>query len=111
MSAITRDEEFFTVTISSGQAKSGAFCVIGRAFGSIQMPSAFTGTSISFEASSTEGGTYVGVNDSSNTAISQAITVSKGYRLPLELTSFRWLKIVSNGTEAADRSIVVTLKG
>jgi hypothetical protein len=100
-----------TATIANSATTSGAVDCSGASFGGFITPAALTGTTMTFTVSSDESGTYVPLRDSSGAAISITVATSGGYALPPELFAFPWFKFVSGSSEAASRSIIVTLKG
>jgi hypothetical protein len=99
-------------SIASGQSVSSAIECKGQALVGIQLPAAFTGTTLTFEAS-IDGVTYQPVyNTTSGTALSY--TVAQGHYVainPQDFLGVNYLKIVSGGTEAALRNFTVALKG
>lgn len=61
--------------------------------------SGHAGTTITFTAADTEGGTYSLVHTTGSTALSVTVTANTGkwYPLPAQLFSHEWVKINSNG--------------
>jgi uncharacterized membrane protein len=97
-----------TVTIANGQTTSGAFDCGNTTLAAIQLPSDFTGTSVTFQGS-IDGTTYTTIYDDTNTVYSIPVAVSRGYGLELALFyPWRYIKIVSASSEGAARSIVVS---
>jgi len=77
----------------------------------VEIPSALTGTAISFEES-VDGVTYLNVINPADGADYSVTIATPGYH-PLDNDVFhgcRFLKIVSNGSEAAERSIGLRVK-
>jgi len=75
-------------------------------------PAALTGTTLTFEACQTVGGTYLPVYDSTNTQVSITVATGKYYALdPKNFQGIRFLKIKSGSTELAARVINLSLKG
>ncbi len=109
--SIDRHNYSTTATIANGATSSGEIDIRNAAGGSFQIPSSFTGASVSFTGSNESGGTFVAVHDSSNVVISQTVTASKGYAFPAACMQFRFLKIVSASAEGAARTIQIALKG
>lgn len=99
-----------TASIAASGTTSTAVVLDGYSFGGIIMPAQFTGTALTFTVCDTQGGTYVGLEDASGTAISLTVEAAKAYPLPPELFAFPYAKLVSGSTEGAARSIVVCLK-
>jgi len=96
------------VSIASGQTASGALDLQGLALTAIQMPSAFTGTSITFQGSF-DGATYQDIYNTANTQYSITVAASRTYAInPSDFAGFRYIKIVSGSSEGAARTIVVS---
>jgi fibronectin-binding autotransporter adhesin len=99
-------------TISSGQTVSNAVDLgtvnAWDAFVGFSMPSAFTGTALTFQVS-TDGSNFQDLYDSSNTQVSITVTVSKDYGFTDDVMSvlsvWRYVKLVSNAAEGAGRTI------
>lgn len=95
-----------TATIAASGTTSGAVWVGDRLPAALQMPAAFTGTEISFTGSfdlSTYQQVYLG-----GAAYSVPVAASKNVVLnPAVFLSYKAIKLVSNGTEAAERTITV----
>lgn len=104
-----------TLTIANGGTASTTFVANYMAAYGLQMPSAFTGTSISFTVSA-DGATFQALYEQDDPAtgtqrqVTLAVTQGRSYDLPAALTTWQAFKIVSNGAEAADRSLVVVGK-
>lgn len=99
------------ITIASSETTSGAINCNGLVPVAVETPAALTGTSISFTACTTEGGTYVPIHKEDGSAY--AITVSaSAARLtaldPKYMRGVRYLKLVGS-SQAADRSLKVLL--
>jgi hypothetical protein len=83
----------------------------GRLFGFV-LPKAFTGTAITFQVSA-DGTNYGLLYDDAGSAVSCSVsagtTVFKAYAFKADdyhcLHQWRYLKLVSNATEAAERTI------
>lgn len=105
-----------SVTILSGATQSNAidipddYGVVG-----VHMPAAFTGTSLTIQVAPTLTGTY-GAAQSSNTATTaHSIAVTAGQYAPITeniaiVAGWRFLKLTSNGAEAADRVIKLAIR-
>ena len=115
--ALTRVQ---TLTIASGQTVSSAFTAGWHAAYGVVIPSSFTGTSLSFQVcadTSVDAPVYQALyrrdevaNDGSTVLDTITVTTSRSYALPDGLTAWQAFKIVSNGAEGADRSLVVVGK-
>jgi hypothetical protein len=71
----------------------------------VRIPAAFTGTSIGFTESETEDGTFNAVTWE---GVAVAYPVVAGQTCMFNASIFsglKWLKLTSNGNEAADRSV------
>ena len=104
--------EAYTVvdaTIAASGDTTGAIDTLGHTFLAVQIPSTMTGTALSVLGSRTKTGTFVDVHESggqvSRTFTANAIEILGEVALP------RFIKLKSNQTEAAERSLVVFLKG
>lgn len=102
-----------TATVPISTSTSQAIPTAGLSLVGLTMPAAFTGTAISFTVSNTLAGTYVPVTTStSGTALSYAVAASKYVAIdPKDFAGVQFFKIVSNGTEAAARAVVCSMKG
>jgi len=112
MSKIGAGTGVISVTIANAVTTSGAFDtkhfqLAGLIFATM------TGTIIKFHASDTLAGTYVVVKDDAGTDYS--ITISDDHATGLgdvfaAMSPFRFLKLVSDQSEGAERTIKVILK-
>lgn len=99
------------VTIANAGQTSGAISLQGEQVVGLFLPSAFTGTTMTFTACQTEGGTYVPVIDTTGTTVT--ITVGTSRYIPLTPATFagiKNLKLVSGTAESAARSIFVVTR-
>lgn len=99
-----------TATIAASASTSDAINIGNFAYGVFAMPAAITGTAVSFTVS-TDNITFVALYNDSGALISVPVVASGAYRFPPNAMGAAYLKIVSNGTEAAARSIQYMLKG
>ena len=101
-----------TATIASGATTSDGIdlqlvehlgCIIG-----IQMPSAFTGASITFQVSGDDS-TYQALYDSANNQVSITVSASRTYgftdSVRATLAHWRYIKVVSASSEGAQRLV------
>jgi hypothetical protein len=109
MSRFLRTIADATATITSGQTSTGAIEISGAAFIGLEMPAAFTGTTISFTVSR-DGTTFAALYDEFNTLVSMTVAASRNYELPASLTTWGYMKIVSGSSEGADRTLGIALK-
>ncbi len=106
-SGIVEDQ---TTTIASGATKSAAVNVYGTTICAIEIPSTFTGTSISFEGS-IDGTNFAPIYDMDGVLVSiSGVSASKTFVLnPTIFYAYRSIKIVSGSTEGAERTIKYAL--
>jgi hypothetical protein len=96
-----------TATIANGATVSGAVDLGAATVTGIQMPAAFTGTTLTFQVSA-DGSTYVPLYDSSGTLQSMTVAVSCGYSLnPTVFAGWPYLKVVSGSAQVG--SVAITL--
>ena len=98
--------------ILSGQTLSGVIDTKGLILSGIHIPSAFTGTEISFVACETDTGNFHPLYDSTSTAVKLTVSANKVFSLSQnDFRGFRYFKFKSNASEAADRTIAFSLRG
>jgi len=98
------------VTIPNGQTVSNAIDLGEQVIVGIQMPSGFTGTSLTFQASA-DAITYVAVTDKAAAAYTVTVSASKYIVIsPYDLAGVRFVKFVSQAAEGADRIIQVVTR-
>lgn len=96
------------VTVTVGQTVSGAVDLKGDTVIGIYVPTGFSGSVITFQASP-DGVTYFAVNDETGGAISIPVTAGTFVKVdPSYLAGVRFLKLVS-GTAQATADSVITL--
>lgn len=101
--------EIVTVTIANGGTDSTAFDMRGFTGGIVILPGAITGTALSFKVSDAEGGAYVPLRKSDDTAVEALVVgASRAFALPVGLKGAAWVKLVMDAQGAA-RSIKVCL--
>ncbi len=97
-------------TIASSGTTSNAIDLQGLLVVQFIMPSALTGTSISFQ-SSYDNVTFQDVYNDQNAQISITVSVNRTYNIePVDFAGCRYLKIISNASEGAERSIGVVTR-
>ena len=109
-SALTRASTTSTLTIANAQTTSGAMTAGSYAMFGLVIPSAFTGTSISFTVSA-DNSTFQTLYDSNGNEVTLAVAASRSFDLPSALASWPYWKVVSNASEGGARSLVVVAKG
>lgn len=113
-----------TVTIASGQTASSIIDARGYAWGVIEMPAAFTGTTIGFSGittpntaallatdSTVTGATFKNIYDETGTIYSLTAGTSRIIAIPAYVLACPFFKIVSGSSEGADRTLYVNLVG
>lgn len=99
-----------TVTVSSGQTTSEA--IHGGEFerGSVQLPSAITGTTLNFDVSN-DGTTWDSVRDDSGAAVAnQTVAADQVHNVHPNCFKSRYFRLVM-ASQGADRSIIVNVGG
>ena len=111
MSNILSQHTVQDVLIANGAATSGTFRVAEYNKGSLQVPAAITGTSYTLEVSN-DGSTWDGLKTAAGAAVA-AVNWAANDILPLPASVFdaMYARVVSQGNEAADRTLKVFLKG
>lgn len=89
-----------SMTVANGATVSTVVDLAGYRTRRLIIGSAFDGTTITFQVSSTELGTYVDLYDITNTQVSMTVAASRAYDLPGELMSWRFIKIVCGTVQA-----------
>lgn len=103
---------FAAATIASGQTVSAAIPTAGLSLCGVQLPAAFTGTTLTFQGS-VDGTTYQ-VIKSTTSGTSLSYTVAQGTFAAIDPTPFyglSYIKLVSGSSEGAARAFTVALKG
>lgn len=100
-------------TIAASGATSAAVALGGFVPVGVYLPAAFTGTTLTFTACDTSGGTYL-VLKSTTSGTSLSYTVVQGTYVALDPKDFQgvnFLKIVSGSTEGSTRTLKIAVKG
>jgi len=93
-------------TIASGQTVSAALDLGDKTLVGLQMPSAFTGVALTFQASF-DGTTYATVVDDTGGSLTYTVAASTYIVIhPTTFAGIKKLKVVSGTAEGADREIV-----
>jgi len=99
------------VTIASGQTASGEADLGGATLVGVMLPGALTGTTVTFTAALTPGGTHNPVTGSNGSALSYTVAAGKYLAVdPALFHGVQFLKVVSGSAEGADRSITLVGK-
>lgn len=107
--ASTRLNLAVSTTIASGGTVSSKVDQSNTAIGGFVIPSAFTGTVVSFQVSADDT-TYQALSDETGTAVSVPVSVGRSYAAPAALAPWPFVKFVSGTAEAAARTVVAVLK-
>lgn len=110
--------DVITLTIASGQTASDVVDTRDLGAASVEMPAVMTGTVLSVKGKSSEAGTLKAVHVLANGA-SVAMTIpatvstimAADANMSKGLRGVRYLQLVSNASEAADRVFKVVLRG
>lgn len=103
--------DFVTATINSGETVSNVVDLVGMTLCGFYMPTTFTGTAITFQASGDKGQTYLNVEDGAGSNVSKTVSASKYIKIdPSDFAGIQYLKLVSGATEGADRNIILALR-
>jgi len=100
--------EVDAVVIASGGTKTPEINLNGRTLLGINLPAAFTGTSLTFEVASEAGGTYGVLQDDYGNQVTAIVAQGKPCALQRALSAlagWQYIKIVSGATEGADRTL------
>lgn len=98
-------------TIPNGSSTSNEIDLRYQALMGLHMPAAFTGTTITFTASNTAGGTFNPVYKDDGTQYSVTVATNRAIAIDYtKLAGFRFIKLVSGSTEGATRTIPLGLK-
>jgi hypothetical protein len=97
-------------SIASGQTASGVIDLAGTTLCGIHLPSAFTGTSVTFQAAPTAGGTFQTVQRS-GADFSLPVAAARYIGLnPSDFAGVQFLKIISGSAEAAARTLTLAVR-
>lgn len=97
----------FTATIAISTQLSDAIDLGASSLNAIQMPAAFTGTTMTFEGSF-DGTTYAAVYDGAGVQVTATVAASRFIVLtPGDFSGVRYLKIKSGSSETAARSVTL----
>lgn len=96
-------------TISSGGTTSGAISVRGGRIAAFYPGAAFTGTTITLQASVDGGTTFLPVYTSAGAAISYTVAAGHLTKFDPPLEGYDYVKVVSGSTEGANRTVTLAL--
>ena len=98
--------------IPINETESNSVAIYGNTLIGLYMPSSFTGTAVTFKGALKQGGTFKEVTDpTTGIAVTATVAADKFVAFPPQaLACLQFLKIVSNATEAAARTITVVAR-
>lgn len=104
---ITRSAEIAITETKTDAIALGGLQLVGIAFPT------FTGTAVSFEVCDTVDGTFLPLHSTiSGTVLSYTVASSRYVAIdPVAFLGAKFIKIVSGSSEAAARTLVISLKG
>jgi hypothetical protein len=108
-----RLKEPVTVTIAAGAQNSTVANLDGLVACAIITPAAKTGDALSFLMAETENGTFIPVKDIGGNTLSvlMATNAAEYIQLPFDLLAgIRWLKLVSDAAEGAQRTFKIVAR-
>jgi hypothetical protein len=101
------------MTIAASGTTSGAVDTKGYQITGIEIPSAMTGTALTFTVLSGDGSAYVPLYDKTNTAYSVLIPTNRAQKVtlpPADFCDIDSIKAVSNGTESVARTLYLWVR-
>jgi hypothetical protein len=97
--------------IANGATQSSAVDLTNFVLCGMFIPSAFTGTTITFQCSDAAGGTYVNIADGAGNVLTKTVAVSQYIYLdPNIFAGVRFLKITSGSAEGGARSVELVVR-
>lgn len=99
-----------TVTIASSQMTSTVMEIPKVVSGSMLTPSAFTGTEVTFLGAEAPDGTFGKVREASGTTASMTVTVGSWSAIPDVVMTHQSIKLVATSSQAAARTVTITVK-
>lgn len=97
------------ITIAISTTASVAFGTGQATRGSFQIPSAFTGSTVTFRVSN-DGVTFTNCPVEGNESVTPTVAASGTYSFPVKFFNFRYGQLVSGSSEAAARTISCFLR-
>jgi hypothetical protein len=102
-----------SVTITNGNTTSSEVDLLGATIIGILFPASMTGATLKIQAAAVSGGTFETIQKDEIGGGDYAITISAGKAVPITnlavVKGWRYIKLVSSATEAADRIITLEL--
>jgi len=100
-----------SISIASGQTTSPSISTEGMSLCGIQMPAAFSGTSLTFLAATQSGGPFQPIYNSSG-LVTYAVAGGEYIAInPQDFYGVLYLQIKSSASEGATRALTYLLKG
>lgn len=109
-SNIQRTGSTTSVAIANAATDSAAIDIAAMITGGFIIPSAFTGTSVSYKVSYTTSG-HQPLYDQFGNQVTTPVAVNRAFPFPAEAAGFASLIIVSSGAEGASRTLQLYRKG
>jgi hypothetical protein len=98
------------VTIESGESTSTAANLGGTNLVGILFPSSMTGSNLTFQGS-LDGTNFFDIYDTAGSALTMTISANRFVALvPSDFACVRYIKLVSDGSEAAERTIQLAIR-
>lgn len=96
-----------SATIADGATKSDVIDLMSQELAGIITDANLTGTSLTFEGSSTPDGTFVGINDASGSAITLTVAASKVI-IPdaTKVYGFPYIKLVAGSAQSGSATTI-----
>lgn len=107
---MSRETRIRTFTISASGTQSESIHTGGAAFASLEVPAAITGATFTIEGRHATDGTWRAITASDGTAVTITLAASKLVRFPDAAFPAQQLRIVSDQTEAAERTFTIYLQ-
>lgn len=99
-----------SLTIPSGSTTSNSVDFLGGSMVGLIMPAAFTGTALNFQMSDSDT-TYYTLYNKDGTILQCTVAANRAiFFTPGDFVGARWMKLVSNATEASARTIKLILR-
>ena len=111
MASLSREFRQEALTIAESASVSSDWVINDMAFGSLLMPAVLTGAVLAIEGIVKKGATFMPIRDSDGTVLTITHVADVNIRVPDAAFAFWAIRFVSDGTEAAARTLEVLAKG
>lgn len=102
-----RSERGRVVTIAASGTQSVEIKAAGMAFASIDTPSALTGSEFSIESKNKDSDSWRAITTSKGEAVTVTLNTDSSVRMPDAAFPRKYLRLVSDATEAAEREFTI----